>query len=187
MGMTLGATAAGFSLDAFTAPVPRKAPEVTITMNSGEQLLLSSLKGKVVALEFLLTTCPHCQRCSSILQQMYQEFGPKGFQPLGAAINDNARALVPEFIYKQGLKYPVGVTPRDMAYEFLGYNQNDPNVGPMLMPQLVFIDRKGVVRMQYAGDAEFFKNEEVNMKNQIEAMLKGTPGVTAAGAKKTAK
>ena len=59
MGMTLGATAAGFSLEAFTAPVPRKAAEVTITMNSGEQLLLSSLRGKVVALEFLLTTCPH--------------------------------------------------------------------------------------------------------------------------------
>ena len=187
MGLTLGATAAGFSLEAFTAPVPRKAPEVTITMNSNEQLLLSSMKGKVVALEFLLTTCPHCQRCSSILQQMYQEFGPQGFQPLGAAINDNARALLPEFIYKQGLKYPVGVTPRDMAYEFLGYNQNDPNAGPMLMPQLVFIDRKGIVQVQYAGDAEFFKNEEVNMKSQIEAMLKGAASAKAAVVKKGAK
>jgi peroxiredoxin len=187
MGMTLGATAAGFSLEAFTAPVPRKAPEVTIRLNSGEQLLLSSLRGKIVALEFLLTTCPHCQRCSGILQQMYGEFGPRGFQPVGAAINDNAQTLVPEFIYKLGLKYPVGVTPRDMAYEFLGYNQNDPNAGPMLMPQLVFIDRKGIVQVQYAGDNEFFKNEEVNMRNQIEAMMKGTASVTTAGAKKTGK
>jgi peroxiredoxin len=187
MGMTLGATAAGFSLEAFTAPVPRKAPEVTIRLNSGEQLLLSSLRGKVVALEFLLTTCPHCQRCSGILQQMYGEFGPKGFQPVGAAINDNAQALVPEFIYKLGLKYPVGVTPRDMAYEFLGYNQNNVSSGPMLMPQLVFIDRKGIIQVQYAGDADFFKDEEVNMRNQIEAMMKGTASLTTAGAKKTAK
>src|SRR5664279_4554364 len=104
MGMTLGATAAGFSLEAFTAPVPRKAPEVTIRLNGGEQLLLSSLRGKIVALEFLLTTCPHCQRCSGILQKMYEEFGPKGFQPIGAAINDNAQTLIPEFIYKLGLK-----------------------------------------------------------------------------------
>ena len=187
MGMTLGAGAAGFSLEAFTAPVPRKAPEVTITMNSGEQLLLSSLRGKVVALEFLLTTCPHCQRCSGILQQMYQEYGAKGFQPVGAAINENARTLVPEFIYKLGLKFPVGVTPHDMAYEFLGYNQNDPNAGPMLMPQLVFIDRKGIIRVQYAGDNEFFKNEEVNMKIEIEAMLRGTVEAKTAGSKKTAK
>jgi peroxiredoxin len=187
MGMTLGATAAGFSLEAFTAPVPRKAPEVTVVLNSNEQLLLSSLRGKVVALEFLLTTCPHCQRCSGILQKMYEEFGPKGFQPIGAAINDNARSLVPEFIYKLGLKYPVGVTPRDMAYEFLGYNQSDPSAGPMLMPQLVFIDRKGIVQVQYAGDADFFKNEEVNMRNQIESMMKGTASATTAGAKKTVK
>jgi len=187
MGMTLGASAAGFSLEAFTAPVPRKAHEVTITTNSGEQILLSSMRGKVVALEFLLTTCPHCQRCSGILQQMYQEYGPKGFQPLGAAINDNARTLVPEFIYKLGLKYPVGVTPREMAYEFLGYNQNDPNAGPMLMPQLVFIDRRGNVQMQYAGDNDFFKNEEVNMRNEIEAMLKGATGAKTAAVRRSGK
>lgn len=186
MGLTLGASAIGFNLEA-SAPVPRKAGEVTITMNSGEQVLLSSLRGKVVALEFLLTTCPHCQRCSGILQQMYQEFGARGFQPIGAAINDNARALVPEFIYKLGLKYPVGVTPHDMAYEFLGYNQNDPKAGPMLMPQLVFIDRKGIVQVQYAGDNDFFKNEEVNMKNQIEAMLKGTVTARAGGARKSSR
>ncbi len=186
MGLTLGASAVGFNLEA-TAPVPRKAAEVTITMNSGEQLLLSSLRGKVIALEFLLTTCPHCQRCSGILQQMYQEYGSKGFQPVGAAINEGARTLVPEFIYKLGLKYPVGVTPHDMAYEFLGYDMNDPKAGPMLMPQLVFIDRKGVVRTQYAGDADFFKNEEVNMRNEIEAMLKGTPVAKAGAAKKSSK
>lgn len=186
MGIALGAGAVGFNLKA-VAPVPRKAGEVTITLNSGEQLLLSSLRGKVVALEFLLTTCPHCQRCSGILQQMYQEFGPKGFQPIGAAINDNARTLVPEFIYKLGLKYNVGVTPREMAYEFLGYDQNDPKAGPMLMPQLVFIDRKGIVQVQYAGDNDFFKNEEVNMRNQIEAMLKGTPVAKAGAVKKSSK
>jgi peroxiredoxin len=172
MGLTLGASAIGFNLEA-VAPTPRKAGELTITLNSGELVLLSSLRGKVVALEFLLTTCPHCQKCSGVLQQMYQEFGSRGFQPIGAAINENARTLVPEFIYRLGLKYPVGVTPHEMAYEFLGYNMNDPKAGPMLMPQLCFIDRKGVVQVQYAGDNDFFKNEEVNMRNQIEAMLRG--------------
>lgn len=186
MGLTLGASAVGFNLEA-SAPVPRKAPEVTITLNSREQILLSSLRGKVVALEFLLTTCPHCQRCSGILQQMFQEYGPKGFQPIGAAINENASALVPEFIYKFGLKFPVGVTPHDMAYEFLGYNQNDPKAGPMLMPQLVFIDRKGIVREQFAGDSDFFKNEEVNIKAKIEAMLKGAPVAGLGATKKLGK
>jgi hypothetical protein len=51
----------------------------------------------------------------------------------------------------------------------------------------VFIDRKGIAQVQYAGDADFFKNEEVNMKNQIEAMLKGTPVARAGAAKKSSK
>lgn len=180
MGMTLGATAIGLDLKAFAAPVPRKAAEVAILMHSGEQLLLSSLRGKVVALEFLLTTCSHCQRCSGILQQMYQEFGPQGFQPIGAAINDNARMLIPEFIQKLGVKYPVGAVPQRVAYEFLGSSLMEP----LTMPQLVFIDRKGVVQMQYAGDGDFFKDEEVNMRNAVVAMLKGQTGAKPAGAKK---
>lgn len=182
MEMTLGATAAELSLRAFTAPVPRPAPDVEILLSSGEPLLLSSLRGKVVALEFLLTDCIHCQRCSGILQQMYQEFGPKGFQPVGAAINDNARALVPTYMGNLGLKYPVGVTPRKAAYDFLGYGMDEP----LHTPQLVFIDRKGLVRAQYSGDGDFFRNEEVNVRNQIEAMLKGA-GAKPAGAKKPAK
>ena len=187
MGVALGTAAVGLDLEA-DAPVPRKAPELTVMLNSKEQLLLSKYRGKLVALEFLLTTCPHCQRCSGVIEKMYKEFGPQGFQPIGAAINDNAQALVPEFIIKLGLTYPVGVTPREMAYDFLGFNPNDPTSGPLLMPQLVFIDRKGIVRAQYPGDDNFFKEaEETNMRNQIEALLKDTGTTKNAASKKSAE
>ena len=179
MGLTLGATAAGLGLQA-TAPVPRRAPELAVMLNGNQQLLLSKYRGKLFALEFLLTTCSHCQRCSGIVEMMYQEFGPRGFQPIGAAINDNAQVLVPEFIRNLGLTYPVGVAPREMAYDFLGLNIIEPSP----MPQLVFIDRKGIVRAQYAGDDDFFKEaEETNMRKQIEALLKDT-GPTKNGASK---
>jgi peroxiredoxin len=187
MGVALGAAAVGVDLEA-AAPVPRKAPELAVMLNSKEQLLLSTYRGKLVALEFLLTTCPHCQRCSGIVEKMYKEFGPRGFQPIGAAINDGAEALVTGFILKLGLTYPVGVTPREMAYDFLGYNPSDPNAGPLLMPQLVFIDRKGIVRAQYPGDDNFFKEaEETNMRNQIEALLKDSGATKSASSRKSAE
>jgi protein-disulfide isomerase len=44
------------------APLPRKSPEFTIVEPSGKQTLLSSYKGKVVVLEFISTSCPHCQQ-----------------------------------------------------------------------------------------------------------------------------
>jgi hypothetical protein len=180
MGLSLGVTAAGLNLKAFTAPVPRKAGEIAIALGGGQQLLLSSLKGKPIGLEFLLTTCVHCQRCSGILQQMYREFGPRGFQPVGAAINENASLLVPEFIQKLGVQYPVGVAPQNVAYEFLGASM----IEPLQMPQLVFIDRKGIVRAQYASGDDFFRDEEANMRKEIEALLKGAAITKPVSARK---
>src|SRR5437868_4042384 len=70
------------------ADLPRPALNLAINMPNGmPPLQLSKFKGKVVALEFLLTYCSHCQRASRTTEIMYQEFGSKGFVPLGAAIN----------------------------------------------------------------------------------------------------
>src|SRR5438477_12781856 len=78
--------------------LPRKAPELSIKEPSGKETLLSSLKGKVVVVEFLYTTCPHCQHESQMLTKLSKEFGSKDFQALGYALNDNAKMLVPGFV-----------------------------------------------------------------------------------------
>ncbi len=41
---------------AFAAEVPRKAPDFAIQMPDGKQVLVSSYKGKVLCLAFILTT-----------------------------------------------------------------------------------------------------------------------------------
>jgi peroxiredoxin len=147
---------------------PKPAPELTIILNSGEHLLLSRFRGKVVVLEFLLTTCPHCQSCSAIMQKLYGELGDRVFQPLGAAINPNsmteARMLVPAYVNQLGLKFPVGWTPRDQAYAWLEAQNTQ---GPIYFPQLVFIDRKGIIRYYFPGGDEFYRNEEANMRRLI--------------------
>ncbi len=81
--------------------------------------LLSKYKGKIILVEFLLTTCPHCQRCSQVVEKMYKEFGPKGFQPIGVAINDMAKMLIPDFKKNGNLTWPVGFSPRDPVYSYL--------------------------------------------------------------------
>ncbi|MGB9611206.1 MAG: peroxiredoxin family protein [Bryobacteraceae bacterium] len=147
---------------------PKPAPELTIIMNSGEHLLLSRFRGKVVVLEFLLTTCPHCQSCSAIMQKLYAELGDRVFQPLGAAINPNsmteARMLVPAYVSSLGLKFPVGWTPREQAYAWLEAQNTQ---GPMYFPQVVFIDKKGIIRYYFPGGDEFYRNEEANMRRLI--------------------
>lgn len=162
--------AAAFALPG--ADIPRQAPNMTFKMPGGGVIDLTQHKGKVVALEFLITTCPHCQKASQILQKMQDEYGPKGFQALGVATNDMAHMLVPDYVKNFGLRFPVGFAPREQAHEFLQH----PMMLIMYVPQLVFLDRKGTIRAQHAGGSDFFKEEEKNVRAKIEELLKEPAG-----------
>ena len=157
-------------LSATAGEVSRPAPEFAIRLVNGQQLLLSQFRGKIVALEFLNTTCPHCQDCSAIMNKLYKEYGPRGFQPLGVAFNDMATLLVPDYVSQLQLTFPVGVAPREAVMTFLEH----PPIQIMYVPQLVFVDRKGIIRAYYPGGDDFFKapNEESNMRADIEKLLK---------------
>lgn len=172
----LSVLAATGTLPAWAAKVPRPSPEFVITMPDDTTQLLSKHKGKIILLEFLLTTCPHCQRCSQVVEKVYKDYGPKGFQPLGVAINDMAKLLVPDFKKNGNLTWPVGFSPRDPVYAYLEH----PSVQQLYMPTLVFIDRKFQIRAQYMGTEPFFNAEEKNMREMIEMLMKegGAPAVS---------
>src|SRR6185436_15788201 len=76
--------ALGLSVQA-AAPVPRPSKEFTVATPQGQQILLTSLKGKVAVIQFLFTWCQHCQNFSKVLTQLNSEYGPRGFQALGVA------------------------------------------------------------------------------------------------------
>jgi peroxiredoxin len=148
--------------------LPRKAPEFTIEEPSGQKILLSSFKGKIVVLEFLYTTCPHCQHESQELTKMFREFGPKGVQMLGIAFNDNAAVLVDGFKQQFNVGYPVGFGKPDDVLGFLGFSMMDRYV----VPQLVVIDRKGMIRAQSGPQGDVNLQDPTFMNNLINTLLK---------------
>ncbi len=150
--------------------IPRKAPELAVQLVTGEQVLLSQFRGKVVMIDFVHTTCPHCQNASTIVERLYKEYGPRGFQPLGVAFNDNASVLVPDFVKMLGLSYPVGVATRDTVLEYLQHSYAEP----LYVPQMVFVDRAGTIRAQHGGlNDEFLRGDlEKHLRDQIEPLLK---------------
>ncbi len=160
--------ALAFAAGVRAAPtVPRPAANLSWRLASGRELSLAQYRGKAVALSFLLTTCPHCQKCSRILQQMLREYGARGFEALGIAINEMSHILVEDYRRDHGITYPVGYLDREAACSFL---QIPPELR-MMMPHVVFIDRKGVIRAQYAGDDKFFLDEERSIRREIEKLL----------------
>jgi peroxiredoxin len=150
------------------AEVPRKAPEFAVQMPKGGQILLSQHKGKVVCLEFLYTTCPHCQHASQLMSKLQTEYGPKGFQALGVAFNDFANMLVPDFVRDFKVNYPIGVGTREAVHTFLQHNPDHL----LNIPQVVIIDRKGVIRHQSQARNDTVSATEPFLRTTIEKLLK---------------
>lgn len=162
----LGALCMG--LIAPAAPLPRPTPDFAIHLTPSGQVSPAQYKGKVVVLAFILTTCPHCQHSVQFLSGLQREYGARGLQVMAAAFNEMAHMLVPDFIKQFQPAFPVGYADRESVLGYLDHS----TIMQMYVPALVFIDRKGMIRHQYLGDDPFFQNQEKNVRDTIEALLK---------------
>jgi len=168
------------SVSAFAAePLPRKSPEFTITEAPGneapgKETLLSSYRGKVVVLGFIFTTCPHCQVFSTAVERIYKDLGPRGFQPIDIAWNQNAQSLAPGFARQLNLSFPVGYSEYDPVMSYMGFSVMDRPVVPLV----VVIDKKGMIRAQSPAQGDPNLQDETKLRRLIESLLKEPTAVT---------
>lgn len=151
-------------------PVPRKAPEFTIVEPGGKHSLLSSYHGKVVLVGFFATWCQHCQHTAEAFANLQQAFGAEGLQALGIAINPESsnESVVREFKTKYAQNFPVGHSTPDNALSFLGISVMERWV----YPQVVLIDRKGMIRAQSDSKGTPELQDFVGLRPKIEALLR---------------
>ena len=160
---------AAIALSAFAAAgpqVPRKAAEFVIQSPDGKQQLLSSYRGKTVVLALLFTTCPHCQKAAGILARVQKDYADRGVQVLGATFDQGAPFNVQNFNKTYGVNFPCGYSNQKAVMDFLQITD------PPFVPDMVFIDKTGVIRAQYVGDEKFLENEEKNIRAELDKMLK---------------
>ena len=163
--LLLFALPAAFSL-ILAAAVPRAAADLTYTVPGGQVQSLKQYRGKVVALEFILTTCPHCQTASKVMSRIQKELGPRGFQAVDVAVNDGAANLVAAFIRDFDVAFPVGYTDDRTALRFL-----DLAPQRVLFPQVVLIDREGMIRYQSDVAGDELVADETALRTKIESLL----------------
>src|SRR3954451_15820081 len=129
-----GLTALTFTVCSFGEQVPRPAKDYPIKLTNGQTVMVSQLKGKPVVLEFLLTTCPHCQATAGTLSRLSKEF-PNQVQIYGVAMNENPD--IAGFIKANNVTFPVGTGPREAVYDFLDHSMMNPRLS---FPQVLFIN-----------------------------------------------
>src|SRR5215813_5152010 len=163
-------TFAVFALSAPPSPVPRKSPEFTIIEPSGKQILLSSFKGKVVAIEFFFIRSPKCLNLATTMNKLNAEFGARGFQAVAIAFpapgSDANGPLVGQVVDYLKLGYPVGYANKDRVDQYLERSEMET----LRIPQVVIIDREGIIRAQSGGRDG---NEQLEQENYLRALIEG--------------
>jgi peroxiredoxin len=160
--------------------IGKPSPALTIPQLSGPPLQVSQYKGKVVAIAFIDTNCPHCQNLTKLLNVISKEFAGKPVQILGCAFNDGAQGVLSQFIQTYQPNFPVGYCSRDVVLNYLQF----PVLKPLYVPHMVFLDKRGIVRGDFVGESEFMTRPDVNVRNEIDQLLKAGTTTTSSVAHK---
>jgi thiol-disulfide isomerase/thioredoxin len=135
--------------------------EVDLTLKDpfGTEQRLSSLKGRIVVLNFWATYCVPCRKEMPDLAAIQNEYAALGVQVIGASTDEaEDRAKVLQFVKETKINFPVwmGATTADMMRFGLG----------AALPGTVIIGRDGHVVKIISGVIN-----QADLKKQIDAML----------------
>jgi len=124
----------------------QEAPDFTLMGLDGNELTLSELRGKPVLLDFWASWCPPCCRELPHVQELHDEYGPKGLQIVAVSCDgaiEDAKTAAEEM----GLTFTIlwqdpdseQSAAIDEAYEITG------------IPRLVLIDGEGTIVADVTG------------------------------------
>lgn len=116
-----------------------QAPEINLPSNKGGNIALSSLKGKVVLIDFWASWCNPCRKENPNVVRMYNKYKDKGFTVYSVSL-DKDKAKWDAAIQKDGLIWPNHVS--DLKF---WDSQAAKIYGVTSIPFTVLIDKDGKI------------------------------------------
>jgi cytochrome c biogenesis protein CcmG/thiol:disulfide interchange protein DsbE len=150
---TLLASAASASAEIVKPAVRKPAANFSLPGRDGKAVKLSSLKGKVVLLDFWATWCTGCKVEIPWFIEFDKAYRAKGLAAVGVAMDDDGFKTVEPYLKTHPISYPIVAGNLEMASPY----------GVAALPVTVLIDRTGKVAATHIGVVD---------KKQFEAELK---------------
>jgi peroxiredoxin len=154
VGGVVALLAAGAYLSLTKAPA---APEVTFINLAGNKITTSSLRGKVVMVNFWATTCVTCVKEMPDMVDTYNKYKGQGLELVAVAMNYDPPNYVINFTETRKLPFTVALdSGGDIAKAF-----NDVT----LTPTTFVIDKQGKIIKRYVGQPDFKALHQLLEKN----------------------
>ena len=139
------------------------APDFTITLTDGKQVTLSSLRGKVVMLQFTASWCGVCRKEMPFIEKdIWQKHKDNTSFALYGIDRDEPLERVKAFAKQTGVTYPLGLDPG--ADIFAKYAERNAGI-----TRNVLIDKEGKIVMM----TRLYNEEEfASLCKKIDELLK---------------
>ena len=117
------------------------APDFTLRDATGKELTLSSLKGKVVLLNFWATWCDGCQVEIPWFVEFEKRYVDHGLVVVGVSLDSDGWKSVRPWLKEKKVNYPIVIGDDSLAKQY----------GLAGMPLTVLIDREGKIADSHPG------------------------------------
>jgi len=109
---------------------------------------LQDYRGKVVVIDIMSTTCPHCMLMSTTLEQVKSKYGDK-VQVLSVVLPPDTADTVQKYIKTHNVTVPILY---DMGQMTISYFNAKPGQSQVNVPHIFLIDKQGMIRNDFQYD-----------------------------------
>jgi thiol-disulfide isomerase/thioredoxin len=130
---------------------------------------LQDYRGKVVLIDIMTTTCPHCMLLSSTLEKVKDKYGDK-VAILSVVLPPDNQQTVAKYKEVHHVTIPIVC---DMGQMAISYMNAKPGMAHMDVPHLFVIDRQGMIKNDFTyTDQDKPVFEGTGLFAEIEKLLK---------------
>ena len=150
----------------------RRAPGFSLPDSNFKQYDPQDYRGKLLLIEIMQTSCPHCARFSAILEEVRSKYGAK-VAILSIVNPPDNQATVAKYIADHNIKVPILFDCGQAAASYVRATPQNPSLS---IPHVFLIDPEGVIRkdFRYGPDTkEIF--EGTGLFSEVDRLLTGTP------------
>jgi thiol-disulfide isomerase/thioredoxin len=130
---------------------------------------LQDYRGKVVLIDIMSTTCPHCLLLSTTLEKAKEKYGDQ-IQILSVVLPPDNQGTIAKFRAVNKITVPIIC---DMGQMTISYLNARPGMSKIDAPHLFIIDKAGIIRNDFSyNDQDKAVFEGSGLFPQIDRLLK---------------